>query len=410
MQKRLQYKHLIFREFYYSNSLSCAELSARIGKSIPLTTQILNDLMEEGIVEEEGLAPSNGGRRPLMYSIKKEAMYVVAVAMDQMVTRVAVIGFDNKPIGTPLHFDLTLADNPDALTQLKDAIETTLKKSKVPRKKILGVGIGMPGFIDARKGINYSFLSTDNSGSISAYLHKELGVPVYIDNDSSIIALAEHHFGAAMGVKNSMVINIGWGIGLGLILNDQLYRGENGFAGEFSHIPMYDNNKLCSCGKRGCLETETSLKVVIEKAEQGLKKKGVSSCLKKDFRTGLIENDWHAIVKAAQSGDEYVIRLLTAAGYDIGRGVAILIHLFNPEVVVLSGRGSQVGRLWQAPVLQAVNEHCIPRLAGNTVIKVSNIGYRAELIGAAALVLENLVRSKEKLRTPRPQPNSISTV
>ncbi|WP_262492439.1 ROK family protein [Niabella ginsenosidivorans] len=273
MQKRLQYKYLILREFYYSNSLSCAELSARIGKSIPLTTQMLNDLMEEGLVEEEGLAPSNGGRRPLMYSIKKDAMYVVAVAMDQMVTRIAVIGFDNKPVGTPQHFDLELADNPDALVQLKGAIETALKKSKVPRKKILGVGIGMPGFIDARKGINYSFLSTDSNSSVSAYLNKELGVPVYIDNDSSIIALAEHHFGAAVNVRNAMVVNIGWGIGLGLILNDQLYRGENGFAGEFSHIPMYDNNKLCSCGKRGCLETETSLKVIIEKAEQGLKKR-----------------------------------------------------------------------------------------------------------------------------------------
>ncbi|MGJ7030819.1 ROK family protein [Niabella hirudinis] len=394
MQKRLQYKHLIFREFYYAGSLSCAELSSRIGKSIPLTTQMINNLIKEGVVEENGLAPSNGGRRPALYSVKPDAMYVVAVAMDQMLTRIAVVDFHNKPVGAIVQQELLLANNPGALTQLKNAIEQAIKKSKIPKKKVLGVGIGMPGFIDAAQGINYSFFP--NESSITAFLGSALEIPVYIDNDSSIIALAEHRFGAAAGARNAMVVNLGWGVGLGLILNNQLYRGESGFAGEFSHIPFFNNNKICSCGKRGCLETETSLKVIIEKAEQGLKRKGSTSFLKKNFRTGAIEKDWQAIVKAAQSGDEYVIRLLTAAGYDIGRGVAVLIHLFNPELVLLSGRGAQAGRIWQAPVLQAVNEHCILRLAENTAVKVSQMGGRAELIGAAALVLENLVRARNK--------------
>ncbi|MBO9591635.1 MAG: ROK family transcriptional regulator [Niabella sp.] len=395
MQKRLQYKHAIFREFYYAGSLSCAELSARIGKSIPLTTQMINNLIEEGVVEENGLAPSNGGRRPAMYAVKPDAMYVVAVAMDQMITRIAIVDFHNKPVGVVAQHELQLAHNTNALQQLKTIIEQAIKKSKVPRKKVLGVGIGMPGFIDAQQGINYSFFSKEGS-NIAAYLSNALEVPVYIDNDSSIVALAEHRFGAAAGVRNAMVVNLGWGVGLGLILNNQLYRGENGFAGEFSHIPFFNNNKVCSCGKRGCLETETSLKVIIDKAEQGLKRKGNTTFLKKNFRTGAIEKDWLAIVKAAQLGDEYVIRLLTAAGYDIGRGVAVLIHLFNPELVLLSGRGAQAGRIWQAPVLQAVNEHCILRLAENTGIKVSQMGSRAELIGAAALVLENLVRIKNR--------------
>ncbi|SDC83215.1 ROK family protein [Niabella drilacis] len=395
MQKRLQYKHLIFREFYYAGSLSCAELSSRIGKSIPLTTQMINNLIKEGVVEENGLAPSNGGRRPALYSVKPDAMYVVAVAMDQMITRIAIVDFHNKPVGAIVQHELLLANNPGALTQLKNAIEQAIKKSKIPKKKVLGVGIGMPGFIDAAQGINYSFFPNESS-SITAFLGSALEIPVYIDNDSSIIALAEHRFGAAAGARNAMVVNLGWGVGLGLILNNQLYRGESGFAGEFSHIPFFNNNKICSCGKRGCLETETSLKVIIEKAEQGLKRKGSTSLLKKNFRTGAIEKDWQAIVKAAQSGDEYVIRLLTAAGYDIGRGVAVLIHLFNPELVLLSGRGAQAGRIWQAPVLQAVNEHCILRLAENTAVKVSQMGSRAELIGAAALVLENLVRGKSR--------------
>lgn len=408
MKKRLQYKLLILREFYYAGTLSCAELSTRIGKSIPFTGQLLANLVGEGTVVENGLAPSAGGRRPAMYSVKPDAMYVIAVAMDQLVTRVLVMDFENKPVMPLQQEELKLADNPEALVHLKALIERAIKKAKIPKKKILGVGIGMPGFIDPQKGVNYSFVSIDDN-SISGYLNKELDVPVYIDNDSSIIALAEQHFGAAMGVGNAMVVNIGWGIGLGLILNHQLYRGGNGFAGEFSHIPFFDNNKVCSCGKKGCLETETSLKVILEKAEQGLKRKSTSAFLKKDFRTGSIEKDWQAIVKAAQMGDEYVVKLLTAAGYDIGRGVAVLIHLFNPELIVLSGRGAQAGRIWQAPVLQAVNEHCIPRLVGNTVVKMSTLGHKAELIGAAALVLENLSKTKriQSLKTISPLPNTV---
>lgn len=389
MKKRLFYNELIYKAFYYSPHLSCLELSSRIAKSIPFTARILNELIAGGSIEQDGLAPSNGGRRPHIYSVKPDALYILAVAMDQFITRIAVFDFSQKVVGGIQQISIGLAKNPNAIYQLSDYMELAIRKSKIPRDKILGAGIGMPGFIDTQKGMNYSFLPTDGV-SIPCFLSKKLKFPIFIDNDSSLIALAEHRFGAAQEMKHAMVINLGWGVGLGLILNNQLYRGAEGFAGEFSHIPLYDNGKLCSCGKRGCLETETSLKVIIDHAAQGLKKKGHSDFLPKDFKVGDVEKDWQWIIKASQAGDPYTIELITKVGYDIGRGVATLIHLFNPETIVVSGRGAQVGRLWQAPIMQAVNEHCIHRMAANTSIKVSPLGARAELLGAAALVVENL--------------------
>ncbi len=221
----------------------------------------------------------------------------------------------------------------------------------------------MPGFIDVEKGINYSFF--DNKGkSITNYLSEKLSLPVYIDNDSSLIALAELRFGKAQHKKNAMIINIGWGVGLGMVLDGKLFRGHNGFAGEFSHIPMFNNNKLCSCGKSGCLETETSLLVVIEKAKQGLQA-GRLSVLGGDFPSGHFEQDCEKIITAALKGDQFAVELLSEVGYNIGRGVAVLIHLMNPELIILSGRGALAGNVWQAPIQQALNEHCIPRLAVN---------------------------------------------
>ncbi len=240
-----------------------------------------------------------------------------------------------------------------------------------------------------------------NDKTITQYLSEKINLPVYIDNDSSLIALAELRFGVARHQKNSMVINIGWGVGLGMILNGELFRGHNGFAGEFSHIPIFNNNKLCSCGKTGCLETETSLLVIIEKASKGLKQ-GRLSGLAKNFPTGHFEQDYEAIIRAALKGDQFAVELLSEVGYNIGRGVAILIHLINPESVILSGRGALAGKVLQAPIQQALNKDCIPRLAANTVVEVSTLGYESELIGSAALVMENRVkeniRVKEKAR------------
>ena len=244
----------------------------------------------------------------------------------------------------------------------------------------------MPGFVDSRKGINYSFLPV-GSESITEYINTHTGLSTFIDNDSSLIALAELHFGAARRRKNAMVINLGWGVGLGMILNGELFRGQNGFAGEFSHIPIFSNGKFCSCGKTGCLETETSLLVIIEKAKERLKSGRLSVIDAESLEN--YETAGESIMAAVHSGDRFAVELFSEIGYDIGRGVAILIHILNPEIIILSGRGSTAGKVWQAPIQQALNEHSIPRLADNTIIEMSTLGYEAELIGAAALVMEH---------------------
>jgi predicted NBD/HSP70 family sugar kinase len=185
-----------------------------------------------------------------------------------------------------------------------------------------------------------------------------------------------------------MVINISWGVGLGMILDGELFRGHNGFAGEFSHIPVFkDNEKICSCGKTGCLETETSLLVIIEKAIQGLKKGRMSVLNNLSFDH--LEESCQAIMDAAYKGDTFAVELFSKAGYNLGLGIAILITLLNPELIILGGRGAAAGKLWLAPIQQAINEHCIPKIAEETQIRISTLGQRADLIGAAALVMEN---------------------
>ncbi|MEO6813282.1 MAG: ROK family protein [Ginsengibacter sp.] len=385
VNKTQVYKRKIIKELCFGKVLSAQDISVGIEKSLPLTTRILVELVQDGILRERGYASSTGGRRPMMYSLVEKKMYVISVAMDQLVTRIAIIDLQNSEISSLKKYNLILPHNQKALSILTKYISEFIEQSGVEKEKIIGVGIGMPGFVDAEKGVNYSFMD-NKGGSISEYIEKVINVPVLLDNDSSLIALTELKLGEARERKNVMVINLGWGVGLGMIVNGKLFRGNNGFAGEFSHIPLYENNKLCSCGKSGCLETEASMLVVLEKVKDELNKGRVSIIeeLPDDF-----EEASAIIINAALKGDQLSVELLSETAYNIGRGIAILIHILNPELVVISGRAALAGNVLLAPIHQAVNKYCIPRLAAYTDIIISSFGNSAELIGAAALVVEN---------------------
>lgn len=394
IDKTITYKKKILKELCFGNILSALEISIRIEKSLPLTTRILSELVADEVLKESGYATSTGGRRPLMYSLVAGKMFVVSVAMDQLITRIGIIDLQSCDISYSEKYDIVLPQNSNALHTLVKHIGEFIKKSGIEKDKIMGVGIGMPGFVDVEKGINYSFI--DNNGeSITAFVEQAVKLPVFIDNDSRLIALTELKLGLAHDRKNAMVINIGWGVGLGLILNGKLFRGNNGFAGEFSHIPLFENNKLCGCGKSGCLETEASMLVVLQKTKEELKKGRVSAL--KEIPEDC-EEACTNIISAALKGDQLAVELLSETAYNIGRGIAILIHILNPELVVVSGRGALAGNMLLPPIQQAVNHYCIPRLAAYTEVLVSSFGNNAELIGAAALVIENY----DKMQTKQP--------
>lgn len=368
--------------------LTLTELSGLSNKSLPMVTAIVNDLIEEGYVCESGLAPSTGGRRASTFLLNSEKKrYVVAVAMDQLVTQMVIYDLLNKEYGPIQVLSLKLSEDEEAFDKLVNFIKNAISGSGISSKHFLGIGIGMPGFINSRKGVNHSFFNLNDGGSLANALNKELKLPVFIDNDSSLIAQAELKFGIGKGYKDVMVVNFGWGVGLGMIINGKLFRGHSGYAGEFSHIPLSKTNKLCSCGKRGCLEVETSLLVLVERAKTEMAM-GATSRLESLFAdTQKLEGDH--LLRAAKNGDPLAVSILSDAAFLIGKGLSTLIHIMNPELIILGGRGAMAGKILMAPVQQAINEFCIPRLAEHTTIVVSPMAHMSELLGAASLVIEN---------------------
>ncbi len=391
-----QLKNDIVKELFFDGSLSCASLSLKVGKSLPLIAKAITDLTDAGLVREIGYAPSNGGRRAVLYSLVNCSKVIVAVAMDQLSTRIAAYNLDKEVAAEAELFTLNIS-TPDALDNLVSLVSGYIDSKHLSREDILGIGIGMPGFVDVNAGINHSFLPSGKS-SLRDYLADAFDLPVLIDNDSSLIALAEFKFGAAQNKRNAMVVNVSWGIGLGIILNGEMFRGHSGFAGEFSHIPVSDNGELCSCGKRGCLETSASLLTVAKRAEQGITDGRIT------MLSGLIEGSneltGDIVLEAANKGDQFAIEILRDAGYALGKGFAVLIHILNPELIVLSGRGASVGKLLTTPIQQSLYTYAIPRLAESTGLAISTLGNDAGLLGASALVIEHLGR---EVRLPQIQ-------
>ena len=201
MNKKKVSKNKILKELYFEDNLSCAAICLKISKSFPLTAKLLEELICENLIIETGFAPSTGGRRPLTYSLKKNILYLVAVAIDQFVTKIAIVDMQNNIVLPIENIVLPLFENKDALEILKGKLLEVITSSGIPIEKFVGVGIGMPGFVDVKKGINYSFLNFKNNESITKNIEEKIGIPVFIDNDSSLIALAELRFGTARGKK-----------------------------------------------------------------------------------------------------------------------------------------------------------------------------------------------------------------
>jgi len=386
--KQQYLRKAILRQLYYGGPLSLADMCIYTNKSLPVVSTAIAALLEEGYIKEHGLAPSTGGRRPVTYLINKDKRsYIFVAAVDQLEVRICAYNLANEPILPTASFPLDLANNGSAIDELIGFLQQIIHSSNLSKAEILGIGVAMPGVYNMKEGKNHTFFP--DLENLPKYLGEQLDLPVYIDNDSRAIARAELKFGAAKGYKDVMVVNIGWGIGLGMIVDGALFSGHNGYAGEFSHIPLANTNNLCSCGKRGCLEVGASLLVLVDKARNEMSI-GAKSRLEQLFKdeSALAGEQ---LLAAAKSGDPLAISLLAEGGFMIGKGLATLIHIMNPERIVLSGRGASAGKIWLAPIDQAINEFCIPRLAEQTAIVVSTLSKEVQLLGAAALVIEGSV-------------------
>lgn len=342
------------------------------GLSLPTTTKFVNELLEQKILVESGKKESSGGRPPTLYSLNPDRGYIVGVELLLKSFRMSIINLHHELIYEYETDNFDIANHEEAFDFLVRTIPAMVAKKDIPKEKILGVGIGITGRVDAQKGISYSFLNFDDP--LTHMLEKQWEYPVFIDNDTHFMTLGEQTFGLARAKQNVLYVNLSKGLAIGLISNGQIHKGKSGFSGEFGHITFIDNDKLCICGKKGCLSTvvsgESIENIYFEKTRKYL-----------HFRDILV---------LSKQGDRVVNEILAEAGEQLGKGLSILIQIFNPELLILGGRFAEVGEYLKYSIIKGINLHSLPQLIGDCEFQVSPLGEKAEMLGAYALVMEKV--------------------
>jgi len=382
-QKRKIIKHL----FLYG-AMTNTDLGKYVKLSTPKIISLLNELKNEGLIEELGQGNSSGGRRPNLYGNKEDAFYIVGISINIYKTSVSIFNAKNQRITDDHILPLTISHGTSIIDPIVEFTENIIQEKQLPREKILGIGIEMPGMVDSETGINKTYMVSDLP--VAEVFSSKFGLEVLIENDAKTRAFAELRFGLAHRKKNVLAIHLDWGIGLGIIVNGKLYKGRDGFAGEFGHLPMVDNGILCKCGKQGCLETIASGTAIARMAKEGMKA-GRSSFLSQLIDDDIEKIEIREVVQAAVMGDQYSISILANVGHWLGKGFAYLIQIFNPELIILGGRMSEANQFILPPIQQAIQIFCNPELSNDIEIKVSELGSQAGIQGVAALVLERIL-------------------
>lgn len=383
--KRILQKRKVIKLLYLHKSMTNTELSKQIGLSTPKIISLLTELKSDGIVEEIGQADSSGGRRPVLYGLNDNAVYIVGVTINLFRTTVFIFNGKNQTLMGPKVLDIAINKGLTNIDEIVEFSNKLIDEAGINRERIIGVGIEIPGLVNVERGVNLTHLRTERP--LIQVFEEKFGLPVIIENDAKARTYAELRYGGAKNHKNVLVLELDWGIGLGMILNGKLYRGKNSLAGEFGHLPMVENGILCNCGKQGCLETIASGTAIARMAREGIEA-GKSSLLTQLVNEDLDKIEPRTVVQAANAGDQYSITILNNVGQWLGKSIVFLIQIFNPELIILGGRVSEAGQYILVPIQQAINTYCNPDLSKEVKLQISELDRYAGVHGVAAMLVE----------------------
>lgn len=366
-------KRKIIRLLFHHQELTIPELCQFLELSVPTGTKWVEEFESQGMLVKYGKRESGGGRRPITYALSSNMGYVLGIELLLHSFKLSIVNLSREVVYEFETEEFDISDKKTAIEFLLQIVPDVIEKQQIPREKILGAGIGITGRVDPKKGISYSYLNFEYP--LTDYLQSEWGFPVFIDNDTHLLAWGENTFGQALDKENVVCVNLSRGLAVSLISNGKLHNGHSGFAGEFGHIFAADNKRSCVCGKKGCLETIVS----------GL-------ALEAEYASKTGKNlPYKKILELAGSQPQQVQDLLHPMGEQLGRSLAVLIDLLNPELIVLGGGFMPVLESMRYSIIRGISMHSLPQLASDCEIKVSTLGENAGMMGAYAMVFEHLL-------------------
>ncbi|MFB2121523.1 ROK family protein [Parapedobacter sp. 2B3] len=386
-RKNHGFKLKLVKALIAANGMTNAGICKHLNLSAPKTLELVNSLADAGILEQNEKGSSIGGRKPILNKLKGLTFFVLCIEVELFKVKMTVVDNTNTFAHTA-SLPFLLTKDWSSADQLKELVADFMDTAGIPWSSILAIGISMPGLINKTDGRNHTYMANHSQEQpLQDYMAAAFGKPVFMINDVKSAAIAELKFGLAQGRKDVLVILMDWGIGLGIIMDGQLRNGAAGFSGEMGHMPFVDDGVLCYCGKRGCLETVASGVALAKMAKEGIQSGEYS--LLNDLSEREIENiEPQLVIDAANRGDQYAIRILSATGEKLGKGIATLVQLFNPELIILGGKIAAANEYITIPIQQAINTYCMTQLKDIVTVERSQLGSDAGAKGIAHVTFE----------------------
>lgn len=368
------------------SGISRADIARILEVSRSTVSAIVDDLMDMGLVLERGAGISRGGRKPIVLEINAEAGRVVGIDIGATHLTVLLADLQGRVLGEAW-VPLDISRGPDAcLQEVMALVEKVVGEAQCSWDRIMGIGVGVPGPVVMAQGMVSAppIMPGWDAFPIRQRFETHFGKPTSLDNDADLGAMGEWVFGAGQGENNLAYIKIGTGIGCGLLLNGQLYRGVLGTAGEIGHVTVSDVGPPCTCGNYGCLEAMAGGRALAQRAHLVVKAGQRTSLAQFNGAREITARD---VAEAANVGDAVSQQLLHEAGRLIGSALASLINLLNPGLVIIGGGVANAGHWLMAPIQQTINERAMRASRPATRIVPAALGSRSTALGAVAVAL-----------------------
>jgi len=377
-------RSLVLRVLNTLGQATRVELSKITGLTKTSITNITSELLEAGVIYETGTVDSSAGRKPTLLKISDNASYSIGVYISRDFVYTNIVNLKGNIINEYTHqFDF--AENEDKfLSLICSNITNVLEASQINSEKILGVGIASIGPLDIVNGIILdppNFRGLKSIPIVNA-VEEKLNLKAFLDNDMNAAAIAEKLFGNARSISNFIYIGVTNGLGAGIVINGNLFRGSNGFAGEIGHTTINFGGERCACGNTGCLELYANIPAVVNQVRSSIEH-GAESLL-----TGKKDIVWTDIISAASNNDLLCLEAINKLAYYLSVGIVNAINSFDPEVVFLGHEIALAGGLVITPLNETINRGTIFREAKKVPIELSKFKDYAPRIGAASIVLD----------------------
>lgn len=375
-------KKKIITHYIYNGSSTITDLSKELDLSVPTVTKFIGEMCEDGYINDYGKLETNGGRHPNLYGLNPESGYFIGVDIKRFAINIGVVNFKGDMMELKMNIPYRFENSVEGMNELCKLILSFIKKLNINKEKILNINVNVSGRVNPESGYSFSHFNFEER-PLADVLTEKLGYKATIDNDTRAMTYGEYMQGCVKGEKDIIFVNISWGLGIGIIIDGKVYTGKSGFSGEFGHISTFENEIICHCGKKGCLETEASGSALHRILSERIRN-GESSILSSRIKTEEVIT-LEDIIEAVNREDVLCIEIVEEIGQKLGKQIAGLINLFNPELVIIGGILSITGDYITQPIKTAIRKYSLNLVNKDSVVLTSKLKDKAGIIGACML-------------------------